>query len=128
MHYVLFAVLNWGLGHATRSIPLIHSLLKQKKQLFIASDGRALHLLKKEFPDVKFLELPAYQVSYPGSNMIWNMALQLPKIIKSIFFEHQSIKKYVEEHAIDTIIFSISPNEYMKLFINIMFGLIVGNF
>ena len=48
--YILYAPLNWGLGHATRSIPLIQQLLDDGFTPIIASDGDALALLKKEFP------------------------------------------------------------------------------
>ena len=61
---ILITPLNWGLGHATRCIPLIHQLLLHGCCPIIASDGAALQLLKKEFPDLKTLELPSYQIEY----------------------------------------------------------------
>lgn len=61
---ILVAPLNWGLGHATRCIPIINALILEKFEPIIASDGVALELLKKEFPDLVFLELPSYQIEY----------------------------------------------------------------
>ncbi len=61
---ILVAPLNWGLGHATRCIPIIRALLEQGHQPLIASDGVALALLRKEFPSLPFFELPSYKVSY----------------------------------------------------------------
>ena len=45
---VLFTVLDWGLGHATRSIPIIHAFLRKGFQVSIAGEGNSLLLLKKE--------------------------------------------------------------------------------
>ncbi len=52
---ILVAILNWGLGHATRSIPIIKELQTQNFEVLLASDGVALELLKKEFPHLKSL-------------------------------------------------------------------------
>jgi len=46
---ILVAPLNWGLGHATRCIPIIQELEKNGFTPIIASDGIALLLLQKEF-------------------------------------------------------------------------------
>lgn len=69
--HILFAVLNWGLGHATRSLPIIHYLIKQGHTLTIASNGPALLFLKNELPQVDFLELPNYDISYRLKKFGW---------------------------------------------------------
>ena len=51
---ILFAVMGWGLGHATRSIPMINHLLKDNN-VILASNGNSLELLKQEFPDLLFI-------------------------------------------------------------------------
>ena len=61
---VLVAPLNWGLGHATRCIPIIKALQENNFTPIIASDGVALELLKKEFPYIQTLQLPSYQIEY----------------------------------------------------------------
>ena len=68
---ILVAPLNWGLGHATRCIPIIKALLEHNYKPIIASDGNALALLKIEFPDLEILELPSYQIEYAknGKNL-----------------------------------------------------------
>ena len=62
---ILVAPLNWGLGHATRCIPIINALLEFGFEPIIASDGPALDILKKEFNELKHLELPSYKIKYP---------------------------------------------------------------
>ncbi len=101
---ILVAPLNWGLGHATRCIPVIEELLNQNFKVFIASDGRALKLLKLEFPALTFFELPAYDVHYSTKNMIWNIAWQLPKILMAIWKEKKAVQRIIDEEKIDVIL------------------------
>jgi len=61
---VLYAVLNWGLGHATRSVPIIESLLHFGAEVEITSSGLALSYLKKRFPSLTFHSLPDREVLY----------------------------------------------------------------
>lgn len=48
---IIYAVCSWGLGHATRSLPVIRKLLKEDNEVTIISEGRSLELLKKELKD-----------------------------------------------------------------------------
>ncbi|GGG36533.1 glycosyl transferase [Croceivirga lutea] len=103
---ILVAPLNWGLGHATRCIPLINALLENKFEVFIASDGVALALLRKEFPNLPFFELSSYQIKYAekGKNFKLKMLWDSPKVLKAMAKEKKQIKKIVEAHHIDGII------------------------
>jgi hypothetical protein len=62
---ILFCVLNWGLGHASRSIPIIEALLQKGNEITLASDGMPLALLRHTFPHLPAEELPAYGIRYP---------------------------------------------------------------
>ena len=108
---ILIAPLNWGLGHASRSIPLIQHLLKQNKEVHIASDGDALQLLKREIdlPASFFHKLPGYNINYNSSNMSWNMLRQYPKISKAIVEEHRTVAGILARINVDLI---ISDNRY----------------
>lgn len=101
---ILVAPLNWGLGHATRCIPIINELINQGVEVIVASDGTALTLLKKEFPQLTFVKLPAYNVTYQTSNMIWNMATQIPKIVFAMVREFFALQQIIKNHQIDAII------------------------
>ena len=96
---ILIAPLNWGLGHATRCIPIIKALEENGFEPIIASDGVALALLKKEFPNLLNIELPAYNIQYAekGKNFKWKLALQMPKMMLAIKKEKSKINriKYV---------------------------------
>jgi len=107
---ILFAILNWGLGHATRCIPIIDKLLKRGHQVVLASDGLALELLKREFANLPFVELPAYNIRYPQKgSMFMAMLWQTPRLLKTIEQSHQFVTKIVEEYNVDCI---ISDNRY----------------
>lgn len=108
-HKILIAPLDWGLGHATRCIPLIRYFLDQEKQVAIASSGSALGLLKLEFPKLEFFELPSYNIHYSSESMVLNMLLQLPKVRSVIFKEQIAIKSILKEFSADLI---ISDNRY----------------
>ena len=54
---ILVAPLDWGLGHAARCIPIIHELIRQDCQVWLAGDGAIEKILRGEFPQLPFLEL-----------------------------------------------------------------------
>ena len=103
MKKIIVAPLNWGLGHASRCIPIINSLLENSFTPIIASDGNALLFLKKEFPDLEFLELPSYNISY-AKNLKWSLLLQIPIILRSIKKEGKYIDDFVTENNVIGII------------------------
>ncbi len=105
---ILYVVLNWGLGHASRSIPVIKELTKQNCEVTLGSDGRAGILLQKEFPELEYLELPPYNIHYAG-HFVWSMGTQLPKILLAIRKEKQFLNQLLLNRKFDVI---ISDNRY----------------
>ena len=95
MKKVIVAPLNWGLGHASRCVPIIKSLIKNQFTPVIASDGNTLEFLKKEFPTLESFELPSYDISY-GKNLKWRLFLKTGLIAKSIQKEYESLKDQVD--------------------------------
>jgi uncharacterized protein (TIGR00661 family) len=105
---ILITPLNWGLGHATRCIPIIHQLLSKNREVQIASDGAALKLLKNEFPNLVHWKLPSYNIHY-GNNFVFDIIKRIPSILSAISNEKKEIAKIVEKENISTI---ISDNRY----------------
>lgn len=101
---ILVAPLDWGLGHATRSIPVIKTLLSRDVEVVLGSNGRPLALLKKEFPELESIELPPYDVRYPTDNIYWNVATQFPRIAKAVAFENRIVSDLVKKKSLDAII------------------------
>lgn len=107
---LLVTPLDWGLGHATRCMPLIRMLLHWGHEVFIAGSGPSLLLLKLEFPSLPFFELPGYNPSYPASgSMPLSMLKQLPHFVSVIRLERQQVSQLVKEHHIDIV---FSDNRY----------------
>jgi uncharacterized protein (TIGR00661 family) len=107
---ILICPLDWGLGHATRCIPIIRLLLEQNAEVIIAADKRPLELLKQEFPSLTFVTLKGYEINYPKSgSMAISMLLSIPKILNGIKREHIELDKIIDEQAIDIV---ISDNRY----------------
>ena len=103
---VLVAPLDWGLGHATRCIPVIHELVRQNAEVWVAAEWKQEILLRTEFPGLSFLNLPGYRIRY-GRNrraLVWNIFFQTPKILRAIKHEHRWLKKAVSEYGFDAII------------------------
>tara|TARA_B100000902_G_scaffold399547_1_gene470946 strand:- start:3549 stop:4598 length:1050 start_codon:yes stop_codon:yes gene_type:complete len=102
---ILIAPLDWGIGHATRCIPIIYALIAQKFNVIIGSNGRASILLKKEFPDIKIITIPGYNIKYSRYlPMSISMILQLPKIAFKIQKEKKTLTRLIEKYKIDGVI------------------------
>ncbi len=106
---ILVAALNWGLGHATRCIPIIQELIEQQVNVILASDGDAMRVFQKAYPDLITLELPSYDIRYKSNNMFLNIAPQVPHILKTIKLEREKISHIIQTYKIDAV---ISDNRY----------------
>lgn len=102
---VIVAPLHWGLGHAARCIPIIYWLKSVCKQVIIASDGPALDILIREFPDLTHYPLPSYQIKYKYSGIFMNIILGLPHILIAMYQE-QKITAHIVKETGATLIFS----------------------
>lgn len=102
----MVAPLFWGLGHVTRCIPIIKALQEHSFNVLLASDGQALMLLQKEFPELPIVELPSYNITYPkiGRFLKWHLLWKLPHFLKTIAAEKRIIQLLVSEGKIDGII------------------------
>jgi UDP-N-acetylglucosamine transferase subunit ALG13 len=108
---ILVAPLDWGLGHATRCIPVIRTLLTTGAEVLLAGEGKVETLLRTEFPELLFLNLPGYRIRYAKSAVGTFAALvqQLPKLLRAIAFETAWLEAAVAEHRINAV---ISDNRY----------------
>lgn len=130
---ILIAPLNWGLGHASRCIPIIKALQENNYIPIIASDGIALEFLRKEFPYIKTLELPSYQIEYAkkGSNLKWKLLQNSPKLIKAVLKENKLVANWINKYGIEGIISDNRLGVYSKkvpsVFITHQLTVLTGN-
>jgi uncharacterized protein (TIGR00661 family) len=108
---VLVAPLDWGLGHATRCIPIITNLTALGCDVIIAAEGSQKKLLAAEFPELRFVHLPGYHISYgvSASNTKLKLIMQIPKMLTCIRMERKWLEKTIETHRVDIV---ISDNRY----------------
>jgi UDP:flavonoid glycosyltransferase YjiC (YdhE family) len=112
--YVIVAVLNWGLGHATRMEPLIEHLQQQGFTPVLASDGVALTYLKKQFPHLAAEALYGYNIRYTGTSFLLGMLRQLPKIARAVHKEHKQLERLVEQYGAEGVVSDNRLGGYSK--------------
>ena len=103
---MLISPLDWGLGHATRCIPIIKELLINDCEVLIAASGVQAVLLKEEFPGLIFLDIKGYDITY-SRNKKWlpfKLFGQVPGIFSTIRYEHRWLIKTIQEYKIDVVI------------------------
>jgi len=101
---ILYTVLNWGLGHASRSIPLIKQLIAQDNDLWIAGDGLSSTLLQAELPLLNHCKLPHLSIHYKRKSMALNMLSQLPHLINHYRLDIKAVNDLQNEIKADIII------------------------
>ncbi|MFT5750825.1 MAG: hypothetical protein ACI828_000537 [Flavobacteriales bacterium] len=103
---ILVAPLNWGLGHATRCIPIIRSLQANGFGVLIGSDGASLALLRQEFPEIQTICLPSYHISYAKKKNQFktHFLRRSPKLLKAIRAEHKALEGLITTHHISGVI------------------------
>jgi hypothetical protein len=108
---ILVCPLDWGLGHASRVIPVISRYLTGGDQVIIGGSGKSGELLQKTFPQLVFLTFPGYEIKYPanGAWLILSLILQLPRMVIALIRENNLLNNIVRHYGIDTV---ISDNRY----------------
>jgi uncharacterized protein (TIGR00661 family) len=102
---ILICPLDWGLGHASRDIYLIHKLKEKGYDIIIGADKLPLKLLRTEFPELPWIKFPSYTISYSKQiPLALKFFFLLPKILIGIFWEHQKLKYIIEANNIDIVI------------------------
>lgn len=108
---ILVAPLDWGLGHASRCIPVIQTCLDLGHQVVLAGEGPSLLLLREAFPSLNVLQLKGYRVQYAASSNMLPLKIlsQLPRLLLTIRSEHRWLKQAIAQHQFDLV---ISDNRY----------------
>lgn len=130
---VLVAPLNWGLGHATRCIPIIHALMELKISVVLAASGSTATVLQKEFPTMKILHLEGYNITYGRTKSSFRFALltQAPGFIRSIRRERRWLEKLLKSEQFDAVIsdnrFGMSHPSLSSVYITHQLNIQTGN-
>lgn len=102
---ILICPLDWGIGHATRCVPLINKLRARNFEVLVAAGGRTLAYLENEFPDIKYIQFRGYSVKYPQKgNMMLKMMVSAPRILNNIYEENLDLQKIIKAYKISAVI------------------------
>lgn len=106
---IIITPLNWGLGHASRSIPIINKYIEKGDEVFIAANGDAYTFLKDRFPKLEFIKTPGYDIVYPRAFALFHWIKTIKNFLKFIEYEKKYFKKLIKDLKADKI---ISDNRY----------------
>lgn len=102
---ILICPLEWGLGHASRIIPLAKKLRESDNNVFIASGDDHLAFLHAELPEIFLISFPGFKTNYSRSiPQYLHLLFRIPSLLYHIFREHHRIKKIIAEFDIDILI------------------------
>ena len=114
---IIYAVCSWGLGHATRSLPVIRKLIDEKHDLSIISNGRSLELLKSELgKNINYFSITDYPMllSENARQFMAKSFVYWPMFIKRMESGLQSLNKILSKRKYDLIISDARYDMYSK--------------
>lgn len=117
---VLITPLNWGLGHATRMVPIIENLLNKNVNVLIAADKRPYDFLVQRFPNTEIIRFPGFEPRYPiDSMMAFRMTWSFPVLWRQSYQAHRFLQEIIRKHQVDIIISDNRYESYSKSTYNI---------
>jgi UDP:flavonoid glycosyltransferase YjiC (YdhE family) len=102
---ILYAVCGWGLGHATRSLPILRRLVREHEVLVYA-DGAAAALLAGELPasQVRFVDAVPYPNIFGGHVLALGFFRHAPALVRAMRAEHAETETLVAAEHVDRVV------------------------
>ena len=105
MKTVLIAPLDWGLGHASRSLALVRRLEAEGWRVVLAGSGHSGRWMQEQRPDLPYIGFPSFTLRYSATRrQVGAVLLALPRLLYRSFAEHFQVRRLVREHAIDLVV------------------------
>lgn len=102
---VFLVPLNWGLGHVTRSVPIIKNFRDRGDFVLVGGSPSQLAIINQELPDIETIKFPHLKVKFNGKrNILISFLIQLPAFLIQILREHFAVKKVIRKFNIDLIV------------------------
>ena len=102
---ILIAPLNWGLGHATRCVPLIRHYLELGDEVVLAGDGDSFMLLKGTFPKLRIIDLPPLHLRYTTNAQQWGFYIRaIWTLVRFTIADHHYLRLILAREHFDLII------------------------
>lgn len=111
MPTVLFSMLDWGLGHTSRSIPLLRLLEAKGYKILVACNSSQKVYLTREKLHCEWLELEGYGIRYGRTGWLTTLFLffQIPRIWGRMRQEKKLLNRWIKEFKPR---FVVSDNRY----------------
>lgn len=103
---IVFGVCSWGLGHATRTLPMIRKMVREGDDVTVVSYGRALNLLRNELNGgVSFVELQDYQPPWTQNARMFALRtfMSVPDYMFAMRREHRFVEAMLDREKVDAI-------------------------
>ncbi len=102
---ILVSVLNWGMGHVSRSIGLIHQLTTQSNTIIIACDEHQRKIFKQYFEGLEYIEHQGYPFKFGGNgNFGWDLVKRFRSLYRHVRLESDRVERYVSDYSIDVVL------------------------
>ena len=104
---IIYGICSWGLGHATRSLPVIRKLIDENNDLTIISNGRTLTLLKDELgKNIEYINMQDYPIllSANSRQFIAKSMIYWPLFIRKMQLGLSQLTKMLRTRKCDMII------------------------
>lgn len=102
---ILICPLEWGLGHAARSIPIAATLKKMNHNVMIAAGEEHLSLFQEELPGLTLIPFPGFKPGYSRYlPQYLILLLQIPILVYHILNEHSRLKGIIDRYSVDIVI------------------------
>ena len=102
---ILLSVLNWGMGHVSRNIGLIHLLLKKNNTITIAGSAEQIVVFKEYFPNCNFVQHGGYPFDFKGKGIFSiDLLLKSKALIQRLKKEKQELDSIVKKFSIDLVL------------------------
>lgn len=93
------------MGHVSRCIGLIHSLIAQKNTVFIACSADQREIFEAYFDDLQYINHAGYPFNFRGKGMFsMDLLMRFRSLSKRRKQELQETHDYVNEYSIDLVI------------------------
>ncbi len=102
---ILLSPLNWGMGHVSRSIGLIHFLLMERNDIVVACDAAQREVYECYFDNLTYIDHQGYPFYFGGKGQFgWDLLKKSSKLRSRLKREQEEVETYVKEHDIDIVI------------------------
>lgn len=102
---VLYAALNWGMGHVSRSISIISELISNKNEVIIAGSETQKYIFLEYFPNLDYLTLADYPFEFKGNgNFAFDLLRSGLKLNEHLKYERMLTEEIVRTRNINIVL------------------------